>query len=843
MFSDQDKTERVTANSGGCQPDADAAMISGFGRFHTDKNGTRPYGRLAWSDILAMVDHPQEGVPKDNAQWLIPSTLSSRVHAEQERNGQFHALWADVDWKEVEHPRPMDDVVGFISDQLNGADFEVYASKSATVDKQKCRILIPIEPLSGCDWVMAQRVLNALLEEAGIPPDTASEGAGQLCYLPNRGTFYDVINQRGRYFFNPLVSWKDPIAAIRQEDQAQADAVAVEHEARQRHREALRAANVGQGGPSLIDAFNASYGVSEILLRSGYDQRGNTFRHPNSETGSFSASVKDGRVHSLSSADPLFTGGSGGGAHDAFSAFQVLVHGGDQCKALIEAGDAWLMIGPESWNTVRRRKYSKDRHQQQTEEQPEFGYDLDQIPPVEFGIDGFTSTGLTVIAAEAGAGKTSMAVPLAATVAHLLSGDPDDPFSLVPALRRKIIYVTEDAGQVQRLLYGLRRHRSQASRDEFREWFHIKEARRKSPTEIAADIRKWRDQYRYQAGPKLNNFMIEPLVVLDTSNATIDIENENDNAQVGRAISAIKQALEGRGMVWIIAHIAKGVSRTEIASMTVRGASAWVGDVNATAYLVTDEHVKDKRFLVLGKRRFEPDFTELEVTSETFSIHVQTPWGRGQVTRYMVCDLRGLARKDSMAAQAAKARSEKYAQAIVRILEEQYEIQSKTSEWIGLTTKFILDRIDGKTDNKRAAIKEMVRTGKLESQTDGEHATATTYYWLRGQTLSRQQETTKGRSRREDTEKTAPKDEPSSGGENAEIASPPYSTPPCLRVLEKRGQAGAKPGRSRGEGAKLNESEAEQPDSMADFDSWVGPESMPGYSSDGILRDGSRVVI
>ena len=765
------RQEKTKAPADGATPNPSGArfagMISGLGKHHTNKHGDKPYLRLAWSDILAMVDAPQQDVKKDDAQWLIPSSLDSRVHQEQFDRGCFHALWADCDWKNVEEPLSMTKVAQVVASLIDGADYEVYASRSAKDDQQKCRLLVPLDkPLSGGDWVIAQRVLNVLLEEAGIPPDTASEGAGQLCYLPNRGAFYDAINQRGRYFFNPLVSWKDPIAAIRQEDQAQADALEAKRDAMRKHGDSLKAADVGQGGPSLIQTFNATFSIDDILIQAGYDQRGQHFRHPQSETGSFSASVKDGRVYSLSSSDPLYTGDH---AHDAFSAFTVLFHQGDQRKALIDAGDKWLMIGAESWNAVQRRKFAEERreqHEAPSEDPQEFDYDIDQIPHVEFGVDGFTGSGLTIIASEAGAGKTSMVVPLAATVAHLLNGDPDDPFSLAPVLRRKIVYVTEDAGQVKRLLYGLRRHRSQAPRDEFREWFHIKEARRKSPTEIAADIRKWRDQYRYQAGPELNNFMVEPLVVLDTSNATIDIENENDNAQVGRAISAIKHALDGRGMIWIIAHLAKGVSRTDVASMSVRGASAWMGDVNATAYLVTDEHVKDKRFLVLGKRRFEPDFTELEVTSETFSSHVQTPWGRKQVTRYMVCDLRGLARKDSMAAQAAKAQTEAYAARIIAFLEHEYEaVRKEGGDWVGMSSSRIEKGVSGKAANVRHCLGALVKDGALRSKTEGQHATAPTFFWLPSQTRVDYAGDKKGTKRDEATENTAQKDEPSWGGQ------------------------------------------------------------------------------
>ena len=301
-------------------------------------------------------------------------------------------------------------------------------------------------------------------------------------------------------------------------------------------------------------------------------------------------------------------------------------------------------------------------------------------------------------------------------------------------LRRKVVYVTEDAGQVNRLLYGLRRHRSRAPDQEFRDWFHVFEAHRKSPADLANDILCWRKEFRYTAGPNLNYFAVEPLIVVDTSNANIDLDNENDNAEVGKAIAAVKRALGDKGMAWLVAHLAKSVNRADIATLSVRGASAWVGDANATAYLISAENIPGKRFLVLGKRRFEPEFTEIEVSSEVFPYRTDTPWGRRQSLRYMVCDLKGLADRDRMAVQAAKARSEKYAKAITDLLASEYDSALKDGGiWHGLTTNRIEKGAPGMGTNLRDALNELVNAEKLKSKTEGNHRTAPTFYWLPGQ--------------------------------------------------------------------------------------------------------------
>ena len=332
-------------------------MVSGVGQFHTneedpcnpDKRLT-PYAFVTLSDIRALVDNPPQ-VAKPQGQWVIPSTLESRNFKRQEDKGSFCLLWADLD----HNPQPVKRVTEAISTITAGCDHEVYTSRSATVECPKSRVLIPLAtPMRGADWVVCQEVLNDFLEGHGLTPDRASEGAAQLCYLPNRGEHYESVSQREGVVFDPLSHWAHEISAKRRAiAQQQADSAT-----RKAQAEARRGALTdGHSKKSLIEAFNECWTVQEVLIKAGYAQRGNSFRHPASESGSFSATVKDGRVHSLSSADPLYTGGGGGGAHDAFSAFSVLNHAGDQRAALMDAGDQWLTIGGLSWNKARQREF------------------------------------------------------------------------------------------------------------------------------------------------------------------------------------------------------------------------------------------------------------------------------------------------------------------------------------------------------------------------------------------------------------------------------------------------------------------------------------------------------
>lgn len=338
-------------------PNIEPMFVSGFGQFHTNEPDAKkpnkkltPYTTITLSVIRALVDNPQS-VDKADGQWLIASTLPCRTFATQEQSGEFWMLWADLD----KEPKPLKEVAEVLEAIITGRDREQYTSRSAQENNPKSRILIPlIKPLCGGDYLMCQEVLNDKLAERGLTPDRATERAGQLCYLPNRGDFYQSHSVRDGNCFDPLTEWAPEIevkrAAIAENERvlhSEAQAAAI-------RREALK---LDGDNPDLIGAFNAAYTVQDILLRAGYRQRGDTFRHPHSESGSYSASVKNGRVHSMSSNDPLYTGGGGVGAHSAFSAFCVLFSGGDQSAALKLAGTQWLSIGGESWNTVKQRAY------------------------------------------------------------------------------------------------------------------------------------------------------------------------------------------------------------------------------------------------------------------------------------------------------------------------------------------------------------------------------------------------------------------------------------------------------------------------------------------------------
>lgn len=190
-------------------------VITGSGQYHTNEadpnkpnRPLKPYQTIDLAGIRMLVDNPRS-TSKQLAQWIIPSSHSSRIFEEQAKCGLYHFLWADLD----ENPKPITNVKEVLEKIVDG-DFEIYTTSSATHNNPKSRILIPLAtPLSPHDWVSCQGRLNKLLSQHGIDPDKANERYAQLCYLPNRGHYYEYLSHRDGLFFDPLVSWNDYLAS------------------------------------------------------------------------------------------------------------------------------------------------------------------------------------------------------------------------------------------------------------------------------------------------------------------------------------------------------------------------------------------------------------------------------------------------------------------------------------------------------------------------------------------------------------------------------------------------------------------------------------------------------
>ncbi|MBU1568805.1 MAG: DUF3987 domain-containing protein [Proteobacteria bacterium] len=309
-------------------------FCSGVGQFHSENHPTNPkkYLTTTIDDIVAMVRKPPS-VAKSEALWGIFSIELSRAHKIQRKHGQFGGAWLDID----ENPNTFQHVVDTIKALLPGIKFLAYLTKSATLDNQKCRIIFPYDELCpGQDHVLVSKILNDLLEQAGITPDRKTEAAGQICYLPNRGEHYEYHIEPG-----DLLDWEShfskEIAAEKERIKAAEIALRERRElARQRAMERM-----ASGTASPIDAYNDAFQVEDCLLAYGYKQHGQRYLSPNSSSGSAGVSVKDGKWISSHESDRETVGTFG----DAFDLFTFYEHNGNRTAALKEAGEMFSVNG------------------------------------------------------------------------------------------------------------------------------------------------------------------------------------------------------------------------------------------------------------------------------------------------------------------------------------------------------------------------------------------------------------------------------------------------------------------------------------------------------------------
>ena len=233
-------------------------------------------------------------------------------------------------------------------------------------------------------------------------------------------------------------------------------------------------------------------------------------------------------------------------------------------------------------------------------------------------IPGLIEEGAVTIAGGRGVGKTTCVVPLSAVAAGLHAfGDP-----LAPKAWRHVIYVTEHADQVMRILSALVQHGGLGiNPDDVRERFHLVHAARI----LSGEMVQVGPLYRKRYGRTHKGVEVRPLVVLDTLAACVAMESENDNAEASNAMANIKQRFEGLP-VWLIAHVAKdAIGRSNTQNITARGAGAFEADAIQNLYIVPEA---DKRYLVIGKMRCEPRFgTELEIESGQAVVDAVDEWG------------------------------------------------------------------------------------------------------------------------------------------------------------------------------------------------------------------------
>lgn len=327
------------------QSDTHAPILSD-GRPNSHKEAGKPYAKITGKAIATMVGTPPPGVPKDCAQWFIPSAYAeadARSHDMQAQLGLFHWLTLDVDQNNLDLP----DVKAALVAVLGPCSKLIYSTSSATAEVRKWRALVPLQdPLQGSDYSDTQAAFFDLLEgvtQGVLICDRALQRPGQLVYLPNPRTgFYRSDVEPAQRLD---LSLSHPIILRRDENRDQRAEAARAAEARRRTKAAGRAARPATDDSSLIDTFNEHYAIADLLLRYGYRQAGHSDDWRSAYQSSGSYATRDCGDHwvSLSGSDA----GAGLGAAsktgarfgDAFDLYCHFEHGGGDAgfKAAIKA--------------------------------------------------------------------------------------------------------------------------------------------------------------------------------------------------------------------------------------------------------------------------------------------------------------------------------------------------------------------------------------------------------------------------------------------------------------------------------------------------------------------------
>lgn len=230
--------------------------------------------------------------------------------------------------------------------------------------------------------------------------------------------------------------------------------------------------------------------------------------------------------------------------------------------------------------------------------------DFSTLKAVRWVLNGFVAAGEVVVwAGQPGVGKTTTF----AAVALLVAGWGAEIGSDIENDRpRRVVIVSEHAAQYERLFFGFiaRYGLDEAA---VMESIVLFDAARLKPAEVEREVLALIDQV---GGDE------PPLVVLDTASAMFDVTDENNNAEVGSMLAALKQPVIATGApLWIISHAAKALGR-EDAEITPRGASAYIGDVHGTGSVFRDKHFPDSTFIRSLKNRNEREYLEIEVRTE-----------------------------------------------------------------------------------------------------------------------------------------------------------------------------------------------------------------------------------
>ena len=194
-----------------------------------------------------------------------------------------------------------------------------------------------------------------------------------------------------------------------------------------------------------------------------------------------------------------------------------------------------------------------------------------------FIIDGVISAGWVSIAGSRGSGKTSTILPLIASVTGCFQDYP-----LRSAICRQVLWVTEDVQQAFRILQALHKNSElNCSLEECNQLFHIVQAMRLPANKVAELPRHLGRYYTDNERADGSIYRAPPVVVFDTTNATITTKDGNQASEISEVVNGIKQRF-GDVPCIAIGHVSKAAADKQ-AKITTKGSGSWGGRCTAGA--------------------------------------------------------------------------------------------------------------------------------------------------------------------------------------------------------------------------------------------------------------------
>lgn len=331
---------------------------------------------------------------------------------------------------------------------------------------------------------------------------------------------------------------------------------------------------------------------------------------------------------------------------------------------------------------------------------------LRKVPQaVKWVVPGVIEQGVVTIAGARGVGKTTSLLPLALSSAGL--HEPGYPLAPHPDRWRHVIYAVEQVEQAERILAGLVECSGLGiTWEQVEERLHLVEAVRLDVDTVVQVAGTYREQFTRV----VDGVEILPLVVFDTQSASFDMESENDNAEAGRIMAALKQRFE-RLPIWIVGHVAKAsIGRTDVPTLTARGAGAFEADSIANFYLVTEQ---DQRFLSIGKRRAEPRFgDELLIESGDRIVTGFNEWGEPEEVHLRWGIVRPMEQSRAELREQSEEAAAKQYEADIR-----GDLFAKArAAWEAgnpLSRRGLEGLVGGRSDTKRRLIESLLNEGRL----------------------------------------------------------------------------------------------------------------------------------